>query len=309
VASAELRRLLDHSRELLTKGIVDSALQRLMLGLWTLRETARDDQWNHLICEGRMHPIHDILREDPMTEWAFKHPRGYPGDAVLLDHAYELGQVVANRLRETTTLGRQIYDWLITYSGVTGLKERRRFIASLLDDTAALNRSATVLSLACGHARELELSNAAKHKQLHFVGLDQDLESLQALMGDYGWENVSTAVCNVRDLLKDPGRFSGFDLVYSSGLFDYLPDSLAQRVLEVMIQMARPGGRIVIANGLQGVSDTGYIEMFMDWQLIYRTEANMPTLLSRLHASMIASSTVFSQQSGHFVFLDVRRAS
>lgn len=308
-SSIQLRTLLDQTFDnLISSNSVDSGLSSLMRGLWKLRRTTGREVWRRLIREGREHPLYGLLQQDPMTDWSFKRPRGYPGDAVLLDHTYEEGPVVEERVQQATEMGRKIYRWLVTYSGVTGLKERCRFIASLLDATAANVRNAKVLSLACGHARELAWSKAVMQRELRFLGIDQDRESLETLKSCYGPVHVETEICTVKDLLKNPGRFHGFDLVYSTGLFDYLPDSLAQSLISVMVSMAKPGGRVVIANGFEGVEDAGYIEMFMDWELIYRTEAQMENLLSRTPSKLINDWRVFGQLSRHFIYLDVRKA-
>ena len=67
------------------------------------------------------------------------------------------------------------------------------------------------------------------------------------------------------------GRGLKFDVVYSTGLFDYLQQSTAQRLTWVMFQMLRPGGRLLIVDvrgtrqhqaqlaklGMHGVGRTG----------------------------------------------------
>ena len=38
------------------------------------------------------HPIRDLLHQDPFTYRAFAKPRGYAGDAVMMDYIYGLGE-------------------------------------------------------------------------------------------------------------------------------------------------------------------------------------------------------------------------
>src|SRR5262245_30319706 len=115
-AHLALSGLLDSSLDQINTGLIDRGLSTLMTGLWQLRQGSELDRWHHLIRQGRQHPICTVLLHDPMTEWAFRRPRGYPGDAVLLDHTYEVGDVVRRRLENATALGRNIYRWLVTYS-------------------------------------------------------------------------------------------------------------------------------------------------------------------------------------------------
>src|SRR4051794_26007505 len=38
------------------------------------------------------HPLRNLLHEDPFTFRAFSKPRGYAGDAVMMDYIYGLGE-------------------------------------------------------------------------------------------------------------------------------------------------------------------------------------------------------------------------
>jgi hypothetical protein len=54
------------------------------------------------------------------------------------------------------------------------------------------------------------------------------------------------------------------------------------------VQMTRPGGMMLIPNFLTGVRDSGYMEAFMDWRLIYRNHADMLVLAAGLPRSAVA---------------------
>ena len=83
-----------------------------------------------------------------------------------------------------------------------------------------------------------------------------------------------------------------FHLVYAAGLFDYLKDSVASRLVERMWAMAHPGGRVMVANFLPDIPDAGYMEAFMDWWLIYRDESEVRKLFSAIPPAQIASMKV-----------------
>ena len=80
---------------------------------------------------------------------------------------------------------------------------------------------------------------------------------------------------SIRQLLSQKANLGDFDLVYSTGLFDYLQQTTAQRLTSAMFEMLRPRGRLLVANFLPGIRDIGYMESFMDWKLIYRTRQEM----------------------------------
>jgi extracellular factor (EF) 3-hydroxypalmitic acid methyl ester biosynthesis protein len=60
-----------------------------------------------------------------------------------------------------------------------------------------------------------------------------------------------------------------------------------------MFERKRPGGLMLIPNFLTGVLDTGYMEAFMDWRLIYRNHSDMMALAAALPRSAVADCQVF----------------
>jgi hypothetical protein len=47
-----------------------------------------------------------LIQEDPFTRRAFEKPRGYPGDAALLDYVYDGVNAAASLPVTTSNLGR-----------------------------------------------------------------------------------------------------------------------------------------------------------------------------------------------------------
>ena len=66
-----------------------------------------------------------------------------------------------------------------------------------------------------------------------------------------------------------------FDFVYSAGLFDYLNDKLASKLIDKLYHSVSSGGTLLIPNFAPGLLEQGYMETFMDWKLIYRNEEQM----------------------------------
>jgi len=76
-----------------------------------------------------------------------------------------------------------------------------------------------------------------------------------------------------------------------------------------MFEMTRPGGLMLIPNFLTGVLDTGYMEAFMDWRLIYRTHSDMLALAAALPRSAVADCQVFDDSDAAITCLLVSKAS
>jgi len=83
------------------------------------------------------------------------------------------------------------------------------------------------------------------------------------------------------------------DLVYAAGLYDYLSQPLATRLTKTMFDMLRPGGKLQVANFVPDHPEVGYMETFMQWSLIYRTESQLEDVAKEIPAPEIADKRTF----------------
>lgn len=253
------------------------------------------------------HPLQELLHQDPFTYRAFSKPRGYAGDAVMMDYIYGIGEAPA-AAREATPLGRAIFEYMGSRPSAKAVRYRRRLLANLIDQTAKRD-GATVLAIAAGHLREAELSTAVQRGAVReFVALDQDESSLAVVDRDYAQVGIRTLPGSVRQILAgkiDPGQY---DFVYAAGLFDYLSAPVAAAFARRMFDMVRPGGTMLIPNFVKGTRDTGYMESFMDWHLIYRDEADMRSMASALPADALAEARVFEDDVNTITYLLASKA-
>jgi len=265
-----------------------------------------EQQWEDFIGACRAHPLKDLLHQDPFTFRAYSKPRNYPGDAELLDLIYASEENWP--IPKTTSLGRHLFSYTTDSPATNGVRARRGFVADLLDRMAGEEARPHVLSIAAGHLREASLSAAVKRKQLgRFLALDNDAISLQEVERCYGRYGVETVHSGIRRLLTNQAEMGTFDLVYSTGLFDYLRQPTARRLVWGMFQILRPGGRLVVANFLPGVRDVGYMEVFMDWQLIYRTRQEMTDMTMEIPQEEIRDISLFAEENQNIIFLQVTK--
>ncbi|HMC88466.1 MAG TPA: hypothetical protein VKI17_02915, partial [Gemmataceae bacterium] len=78
-------QFLDHTCELLTQGQVEDGMDDLLVALRARRLRSHQQEWQEFKQHCLEHPIRELLHQDPLTRRAFTKPRGYPGDAMLLD--------------------------------------------------------------------------------------------------------------------------------------------------------------------------------------------------------------------------------
>ncbi len=231
----------------------------------------------------KAHPLHAACMQDPYTKRAFEKPRGYAGDAVMLDYIYRPEQGAAHMASEgngAAVAAQTVYG--VTTLGPSGLsiRYRRELLRSHIDQTVAISPQARILSVAAGHCRELDdcLLRKIPH-QAEFVAFDQDPDSCAEVRASYGAPWLKVVEGNVKQLLRDSTDLGQFDLIYSAGLYDYLPDALATGLTDRLRARLKPGGQLLLANFLPDCHGRGYMELVMEWSLLWRTPDQFKALL------------------------------
>ncbi len=224
----------------------------------------------------RKHPLYELAKQDPFTLRCNDKPRGYAGDAVMLDYVYSRTPPA-----DTTSLGCDWFDFTTTGSMALSVRYRRALLNTMIDETAAQTPNYQILSVASGHCRELENSLVLDDRYVgNFVALDQDEESCKTVQADYAAKapnKISVVNQSVKALLSQdhPLKDQSFHFIYSAGLYDYLNEGAALALTTALRKMLKPGGRLLIANFVPESESRGYAEAFMDWKLIYRSPAEL----------------------------------
>lgn len=304
-----IRAVLDSIESRLLSGDTLGAMQALIDYLRRIRSELVLNDWRDLSAEVILkHQIADLLFQCPLTRRSNNKPRGYAGDAELLDHIYGLGVAVA--APHPATLAGQIYFYTVNSPACRAVRRRREILGEEIDKAAVRSapRKAEMLSIACGHLREADLSGAIRDGAVgRFVALDQDEESLAVVRHEYGRFGVEAQTGTVRGIIARKTVFENMDFVYAAGLFDYLADPIAVRLIERMYGFLRPGGRMLIANFTPAGPDVGYMETFMDWRLILRTGEDLRHLFVTLPEGARRSTEIFEDEAGTIVYAAIER--
>lgn len=284
---------------------VHAAMSRLEAHLGGLRRTLSAEQWKQAIARCLDHPLRGLLHQDPLTARAFSMSRGYQGDAELLDIIYNQDYRHAAAV-PATPIGEKIFGYTIRCKAPGAVRERRSFLASQIDALCATLPSAHILSVACGHMRELEASSAVQAACFgRFVGFDQDPATLSVVSEQWSALGVECQLQSVRKFLASDTT-DKFDLVYAAGLYDYLDEQVAQYVTEKLFNRLRPGGRLLIGNYTPENDEIGYMEAYMGWHLIYRDQQAMQRLAATIPAQSVASISTTQDSAGIVIYLDIR---
>jgi hypothetical protein len=287
---------------------VEEAMSRLVSGLCEVKRKFDAGDWRSFRSDWMHHPLARIVHQDPLTSWAYRKPWGYPGDARLLDFIYREASITAD-LSSDSELGRAIYGFTSDMRAARAIRERRRNVTQLVDRVAReRGRPISVLTIAAGHLREAEQSRAlAAGEVARWVALDQDREVLAHIADVFPGSAVRPVGGSVRRMIAGQYDLGTFDVIYAAGLYDHLSDPLAKRLTEVTFGMLNPGGELLVTNSARGIHDAGYIESFMDWQLLFRDESAIDEIWSGLPGPAVAARRLFTDEHQSILYGLVQR--
>lgn len=286
-----LDRYLRKLRSLPSVGIVDEMIRGL--GLFYDR-AARFGSLNEFRETCQSHPLQKVALEDPFTERAFSKPRGYAGDAVMLDYIYRSRKIVLSEV------GAAINFMTTGASAAKSILWRRDLLGTEIAKTVGRTRNARILSVASGHLRELDVARTmVEQRDFEIVALDQDGKSLHEAVNSNAEFNVIPVNKSISHLFKGQDD-TKYDLIYSAGLFDYLPAKTASGLLDRLLGMLTSSGRLIVGNYAPENYGRGYMEGMMSWSLLYRNETELEALLPSK-----SECRVYRDEPGNVVYLEV----
>ena len=199
-------------------------------------------------------------------------PRGYPGDYAMLEGIY-------NEETKSEGFGKALDLYFLQSTlarAVRGRKDKcREIIEAYVPHDS--NGSYRILDIASGPCRELHSNGLPPFE---FVGMDYDEESLDyarnaVFSSGFKKYNITFVKQNVLRLTsgqRNVESFGKFDLIYSVGLYDYLPDKVLLRVLQGSAAMLKENGRYVVAFKDCERYDKNEYQWHVDWFFFPRTE-------------------------------------
>ncbi len=255
---------------------------------------ADEEKWPTTRAELHLHPLHAVLMEDPYVRRAAQKPRGYAGDADLIDFAYD-----QKPPDNTNPRACELFACTTGFQASSGVRNRRKHTETMLLNAWLSKKQVCVL--ACGHLREADLLIGKDLSNI--IAVDQDPTSLRRVKEIHDGR-IRLAEANAIHFLRKTAK-SGekFDLIYSLGMTDYF-DSRAMSLLHrLMRDCLAPSGTIMVANFLPNHLAVGWMDAVMDWKLIYRDESEMER-----HAAEIGmKAKTFRDTSDSIVFCEMTK--
>lgn len=219
-------------------------------------------------------------------------PHGYPGDYETIERLYARTR---SGLPHLTA-----WDDLLQHApGAQAVRNR----AMVFDSLIRSREPASVASLACGPA--LDIAAALPGSSIRRLTLlDNDANALRRAR-----VNLPDTKADVSFEHRNVIRWrptETFDLIWCSGLFDYLEDKVAVFLLQRLREALAPGGAVVIGNFAPGHASRAYMETVGQWLLIHRTDRDLLRLAAAAGASP-DKICVMSEPAGVNLFLVLER--
>jgi trans-aconitate methyltransferase len=261
-----------------------------------------------------------LLLDAPMIRRSYTKPLGYPGDYQVMiyyyNNAFE-GDSVFGQVFHKLFMEQPLPNGVRTRCDyVVGLMEEQqnRVVARKMDD--AIYR---VTSLGCGPARESALFARKRRDwpgQAVWTLIDQEEETLSVAFHDTQVElarsgargQVRCLNVSFAQLFGDVSSMPGLepqDLIFSTGLFDYLRETRAQELLLELYGRLAPGGLLAIGNAASPNDHFWEAEFILDWTLLYRTKEEMLRLADKIPRP--AEIDVTLEPGNAYYFLLVRK--
>jgi extracellular factor (EF) 3-hydroxypalmitic acid methyl ester biosynthesis protein len=261
--------------------------------------------------------LHPYFLCAPFFHRTYTKPLGYAGDHEMMS------MIVRNGFEGESLYARLVNAYLLNHAPCRAVRNRVGFLKQkIIGETSRVVRAggtANIFSLGCGPAWEAVnfLDEHPLANQTRFQLLDFNEEALQSA-GDKidavkKKRSLRTPVRLVKNSVQNLLRGhphsvtgkEGFDLIYCSGLYDYLADRVCLALNNHLYDRLRPNGLLVIGNFGPSTPGRQIMEHLADWFLIYRGHQEIAALAPA--AAAREDCRVRAEPAGTNLFLEVRK--
>jgi extracellular factor (EF) 3-hydroxypalmitic acid methyl ester biosynthesis protein len=266
-----------------------------------------------------------ILMASPLDRRAYEKPLGYAGDYRMMELCF------TRDLGGEGLFGRFLHSIGQSYTLARAVVAREAVTRAAIHKAAATEGAGPVriLALAAGAAIEVRRfldETGPLRRPVEVILLDQDRGAhetahrhlTRALLERHRGTLPVTVKClhfSVRQLLKPQTpedraivseALADLDLVYSSGLYDYLPERVAAALTQRLHSRLRAGGRLLLGNLVETPDSTWIMDYVWGWPLLYRTDETMLRLAEGLTPEPERVG-ITRDATGRCLFLDVTK--
>jgi extracellular factor (EF) 3-hydroxypalmitic acid methyl ester biosynthesis protein len=272
------------SPELKTQG--ESVLNELFSKLCDAAQFIETQESSELLWGYVFKEMFPYLVRSRIFERAYYKPKGYAGDFYTIELIYR------NQPEGDGKLGRLIDGFLLQEVPSRAVRGRRNLLHHYLDrlcrERLDGHGKIRIMNLACGPCRELFdlITHSGYDARIDALCVDIDDEALQFANQQINTldHNATVRFMNENVIKWAIGRvkqdFGPQDIIYSSGLCDYLDERVIRALIQRCYDHLKPGGAMIIGNFAPTNPYRFLMDHLMYWRLIYRDAGQLRDLFS-----------------------------
>lgn len=233
------------------------------------------------------------LYKSKFMERAYRRPRGYRGDYYLMEMMYN------NKLL-SEGIGIYFDRWFLNNPYAIVVRNRKERMKELLKIflKETILPTVNILNIASGSCREIRelLDDKQLKKELKFTCVDFDEEAINFSKSNLRSlpENIRISFLkeNVTKLINSEEHaklFGKQNLIYSTGLADYLPDRVLKGIIVFAFSILYPNGKLIFTHK----DKDKYKPVPLDWVIDWMSEPrNVSDLIRLVENSGISNYSV-----------------
>ncbi len=210
--------------------------------------------------------------------WSLQKPYGYAGDFKIIDDIYQ---------NNPTTIGfDRLFDNYFQMSAISvAVRNRKEDFKRIISGFVSKHKSSEmrIMDIASGPCRDIKelLFNSENglFRNVSFDCFDADSRSIKHAKGllENSKQVNFTEINVLRIALKKEieREFAHhYDIIFSTGLFDYLDARISTRLISNLKRVLKPNGILAISDVRDKFSNPSiyFMEWVADWSLIYRED-------------------------------------
>jgi len=215
--------------------------------------------------------------------WSIEKPYGYAGDFKIIDLIYK-------NCPESTGVERLYDNYFLESTISRSVRSRKEDFKDIITTCIAESeKPVRVMNMACGSCREIFelLEEGIIGDDVTFDCYDHDRRAL-----DFA-KKLFPKTTKVKFFQKNALRLAtgknveqelsaSYDMIFSMGLFDYLTDKTASRLIEALRKVLKNGGKLCISNVEEKYSNPSvhFMEWAGGWNLVYRSQEEFRQLFT-----------------------------
>ncbi len=216
-----------------------------------------------------------LIFKSKLFKRGYKKPKGYPGDFMIIEAMY-------NNVPLSKGLGYYLDLYFLQNNYVEAVRQRKDWIKSkLLNFLLKKDEELNILNLACGSCREFReiIPVFPKKKKFEWIVnlVDQDQSTIDFVKENLiGFPDKISFRFFKNDVLNfvksnNEQNTNKYNLIYSIGLADYLPDSYLKLLIKYSFKILQPKGTLIIAHKNVTRFSAPVADWMCDWKFIPRS--------------------------------------